>query len=168
MRSLTARARPCALAVATTAAMALSTLGASPADASKRVQLRFFSHQASSSITDPAGNPVTDLSNGFAPGDKIVATDVNYAGNHKHHAKRYSSTDHLVCTFTGATTAVCDGQFAIGGSMLLVENVTIDFSNPKLSFPITGGTGKFRGRTGALVSTSLGNGDNSDDVINLH
>ena len=142
------------------AALALS---AAPAGAAKQSQLKFFSHNVTTSITDPSGKPLTG---GPVAGAKLVVTDVNYAGNHKRHARRYTSTDHLVCSFTGPATGVCDGQFTVGPSMLLSENVTIDFS-AKLTFPITGGTGKYRGAKGTIVSTSIPGSADTDDVIKL-
>ena len=37
-----------------------------------------------------------------------------------------------------------------------------------LNFPLTGGTGRFKGMTGTGVSKNIGNGDDSDVVIKLH
>lgn len=63
-------------------------------------------------------------------------------------------------------TATCDGQIAIGGSMLLAENAKLTFSNsPTVVVPITGGTGKYRGAHGLVKSTSIGNTNNSDITI---
>jgi hypothetical protein len=151
--------------VAAAAVLAAAALVAAPAGAAGKAQLKFFSHVTSQSLTDASGNPLS----GREPvaGDRIVVTDVNYAGNHKHHAKRYTSTDHLACTFTGADSGVCDGQFNIGPSMLLTENATISFKDPRLTFPITGGTGRYRGAKGTIVSTSVGGSDDSDVVISL-
>jgi hypothetical protein len=150
------------------AAAVIAALGilAIPATAAKKVQLRFFSQLESAKITDSSGNPV----NG-APkvGDVLRVTDRDFVGNHRKHEKRYSATDHLVCTITALpATGVCDGQFAIGGSMLFVEHTTLDVSGSTLNFPITGGTGRFKGMTGTGVSKNVGNGDDSDVVIRLH
>jgi hypothetical protein len=136
-----------------------------PAGAAKKSQLKFFSRNVSASVTDPSGNPPSGR--GPAAGDKLVVTDLNFAGNHKHHARRYTSTDHLVCTFSGPATAVCDGQFTIGPSMLLSENVTVDLSGKQVTFPITGGTGEYRGAKGTIVNTSIAGSANGDVVIKL-
>jgi hypothetical protein len=154
------------LALATAAVVAALAIAAIPATAAKKVTLRFFSQVESGKVTDTSGNPV----NG-APkvGDVLSATDRDFVGNHKHHAKRYTVTDHLVCTFTVLpSTALCGGEFAIGGSMLLVEHATFDLGSSKLTFPITGGTGRYKGMTGTGVSNNVGNGGDSDVVIKLH
>ncbi len=158
------RNAPRALLLATTI-LAGAALVAAPAGAAGKAQLKFFSHITSQSLTGASGNPLSGRDP--AAGDRIVVTDVSYAGNHKRHAKRYTSTDHLACTFTGPTTGVCDGQFAIGPSMLLTENATIDFRQPRLTFPIAGGTGRYRGARGTIVNTSLQGGNDSDVVISL-
>jgi hypothetical protein len=58
--------------------------------------------------------------------------------------KRYSATGHLSCTFTGPNVALCDGQFAFGGSMLLVQRQTITFTAAWLTVGITRGPGSWR------------------------
>jgi hypothetical protein len=153
--------------VALSAAVATAALGiaAIPATAAKKVELRFFSQLESVKITDASGNPVSG-----APkvGDVVSVSDRDFVGNHKRHAKRYTVTDHLVCTMTAAPlTGICNGEFAIGGSMLLVEHATLDLVSSKLTFPITGGTGRYKGAKGTGVSTDVGSGDDSDTVIKL-
>ncbi len=164
------RSRIPAVAAGLACAATLSLLVASSASAA--TTLHFFSKQVSSKLTGPNGQP---LSANAVPavGDSFVATDLNYVGNHKHHAKRWTSSDHLVCTFTAINasamsgTATCNGQIAIGGSMLLAENVTLVFSNSGASVvvPITGGTGKFRGVHGHIKSKNVGKTNNSDITI---
>jgi hypothetical protein len=88
---------------------------------------------------------------------------VDYVGNHKHHAKQATASDHLRCTITGAAgnsaTAVCDAQIAIGGSMLLANHAKLTFgeSNAPIVVPINGGTGIYRHAHGTVISTSVGN-----------
>lgn len=158
------RNAPRALLVAT-AVFAVAAFAAAPAGAARKAQLKFFSHNTSVSMTDPSGKPVSGRDP--AAGDTFALTDVNYVGNHKRHAKRYVSTDHLVCLLNGPTTAVCDGQFTIGPSMLLVENVTLDFSQSRLTVPIAGGTGKYLGAKGTIVTTEVSGSDDSDVVVTL-
>jgi hypothetical protein len=45
---------------------------------------------------------------------------------------------------------------------------TLNASARTLNFPLTGGTGRFKGMTGTGVSKNIGNGDDSDVVIKLH
>ena len=163
------RTRAGLLALVVAAAVAVLALAAVPAGAA--VKFKFFQKGESSSLTDSSGNPITDPNVAPKAGDKFVVTDRDFVGNHKHHAKRYSATDHLACTFTSATEAVCDGQFAIRGSMLLAENVNVnlDFSKPTIVVPITGGTGVFhRVKGGSVTSTAVGDTGTSDVTISVH
>jgi hypothetical protein len=156
------------VAVGLACAGTLSLLVASSASAA--TTLHFFSKQVSSTLKGPNGQP---LSPNATPtvGDSFDSTDLLYVGNHKHHAKTWTASDHLVCTFTSLTgpmnaTATCDGQIAIGGSMLLAENVKLSFSSSStVVVPLTGGTGKFRGAHGHVKSTAIGKTNNSDITI---
>jgi hypothetical protein len=153
-------------AVVATAAFAGAAVAAMPASAAKTIQLKFFSQAESVSLTDASGNPLAGRDP--AAGDKLVATDRNFAGNHRRHARRYSSTDHLSCTFTGPAVAVCDGQIAVGASLLLAEHVTVNLAEDGLTIPISGGTGRFHGMHGTTVSKSIAGSDDTDLVIKLH
>jgi hypothetical protein len=162
-----AGSRILAVAVGLACAAALSLLVASSASAA--TTLHFFQKQESSTTVGPNGQP---LSPNAAPtvGDSFVSTDLDYVGTAKHHAKAWTASDHLVCTFTSIAgmggTATCNGQIAIGGSMLLAQNVNLTFSSsPTLVVPINGGTGKFRGAHGRVKSTSIGNTNNSELTI---
>jgi hypothetical protein len=163
-----AGSRILAVAVGLACAAIVSLLLASSASAA--TTLHFFDKQVSSIFKGPGGQP---LGPGATPtvGDSFDNTDLDYVGTHKHHAKTWTASSHLVCTFTSITgpmsgTATCDGQIAIGGSMLLAENAKVSFSNsPTVVVSITGGTGKFRGAHGHVKSTSIGNTNNSDITI---
>lgn len=139
------------------------------------ITLHFFQKGESFKITDAAGKPVSVKAAPPAVGDIIVATDLDYVGNHRHHAKQWTASDHLRCTFesvpstpTGTATAVCDGQIAIGGSMLLADNVRANLRQTSTDVPITGGTGRYRGYHGRAKSTSIGNSNNADFTIVVH
>jgi hypothetical protein len=150
-------------------AAAAAVLALATASAGAATKLKFFQKGESQSLTDSSGHPITDPNAMPAAGDRIDLTDRDFVGNHKRHAKHYTATDHLVCTFTTATEALCNGQFAIGGSLLLAEdvNVNLDFSKPTIVVPITGGTGVFQHVKGTVTSTQLKSGA-SDVVISLH
>jgi hypothetical protein len=156
------------VAVALGCAAMLSLLVAGSASAA--TTLHFYDKQVSSVFKGPNGQPLSPNAVPTA-GDSFENTDLYYVGNHKHHAKKWTASGHLVCTFTSITgpmsgTATCDGQIAIGGSMLLAENVALSFSSsPTVVVPITGGTGKFRGAHGHVKSTGIGNTNNSDITI---
>jgi hypothetical protein len=153
------------------AALAVFAIAAAAAKTST-ITLHFFQKGVSFKVTDPAGNPVTlSATTSPAPGDVFVATDLDYVGNHKHHAKQYSASDHIRCTFQtvgpSGGTGVCDGQIAIGGSMLLADHVTANLGPNSTSVPLNGGTGKYAGYHGTSTSISIGNSNNSDFTITV-
>ena len=98
-----------------------------PTASARTVTLHYFSKQTSSTFVTPQGKPLGP-SSAPAVGDINDNTDLDYVGNHKHHAKQSTASDHLRCTITGSTgsgaTATCDAQIAIGGSMLLANHAT--------------------------------------------
>lgn len=151
-------------------AAALAAFAFAAASAGAATKIKFFQKGESASLTDSSGHPVTDPNATPTTGDKLDLTDRDFVGNHKRHAKRYTATDHLSCTFTAATTALCNGQFAIGGSLLLAEDVTVnlDFSKPTIVVPITGGTGVFQHVKGTVTSKQVGSNGDSDVTISLH
>jgi hypothetical protein len=148
-------------------AAALSALALTvPAASAKTATLHYFSKQTSSTFVTPQGNPITG-----APvvGDINDLTGADYVGNHKHHAKHATASDHLRCTITAFTgtggSATCDGQIAIGGSMLLANHVPFALSNAPHVIPINGGTGIYRHAHGTITTTSVGN--NTDFKIKV-
>jgi hypothetical protein len=86
-------------------------------------------------------------------GDSYDSTDRYYAGNRGHHASSFSGSDHLACTFTGMNTQTCNSQIAIGGSLLLLNNVTEPGSGTTVvTAPITAGTGAYQNVRGTFES----------------
>lgn len=141
-----------------------------PTASARTVTLHYFSKQTSSTFVTPQGKPLGP-SSAPAVGDINDNTDLDYVGNHKHHAKRSTASDHLRCTITGLTgnsaTATCDAQIAIGGSMLLANHTQLTFSESSapVVVSINGGTGIYRHAHGTVTSTSVGN--NSDLTIKV-
>jgi hypothetical protein len=141
-----------------------------PAASAKTATLHLFSRETSATFVTPQGRPLPPNTRPSV-GDVNDITGVDYAGNHKHHASTPRGSDHLRCTLTGLTAsgakAVCDGQIAIGGSMLLVNNdsLTLPDSNGPLVFRINGGTGNYRHAHGKITATTVGN--NTDFVIRV-
>jgi hypothetical protein len=141
-------------------------LGATPASA-RTTTLHFFQKETTDTFSGPDGKPIPPPTSTTPPaaGDRFVTTDDDYAGNHKHHAAKATATDHLVCTFTNDLgQATCDGQIAIGGSMLLAENVSVDFAKTS-GVPLNGGTGVYKHAHGATTSVGIANTSNSDFTI---
>lgn len=73
----------------------LSLLVASGASAATTVH--FFDKQVSSTFRGPNGQPLGPQRD--ADGRRQLREhDLYYVGNHKHHAKKWTATGHLVCT----------------------------------------------------------------------
>jgi hypothetical protein len=160
MYHLTRRAIP---VVALIAGLGLTAASAS----AKTTTLHFFQKATSEKFLGSDGKPIAPPSgsNGPAVGDKFVTTDDDYVGNHKHHAAKATASDHLACTFTDTQGhAICDGQIAIGGSMLLAEDVTVDLSDAS-TISVNAGTGVYKHAHGTTFSVSIGNSDNSDFTV---
>jgi hypothetical protein len=139
-----------------------------PCIAFAKTTLHFFQKQVSMTFVGPNGQPLSPTA-APAVGDSFVVIDLDYVGTAKQHAKAWSASDHLVCTFTSITgpmsgTATCNGQIAIGGSMLLAQNVNVSFSTSTV-VPINGGTGKFRGAHGQAKSIGIPHTNNSNFTI---
>ncbi|MBV8734211.1 MAG: hypothetical protein JO120_05460 [Solirubrobacterales bacterium] len=138
--------------------------GASAATA-KTVTLHFFSKQVYSRISDASGHPLRP-SAAPAVGDRFSFASNDYVGNHKHHAKQATASDHIICTLTGGSTALCDGTIAIGGSMILGDDFVFNFnSNAATTVTITGGTGSYRHAHGTVIAKPVGN--NTDVTIKV-
>lgn len=100
------------------------------------------------------GQPMTSLA--FDPGDYFIETDLDYVGNHKKHAKTWSASGNLVCTFTSSSLeAVCDSELAVGGSLLLSDYVMVNFAATPIVVAINGGTGNFKNAKGISTRTCV-------------
>ena len=149
-------------AASVVACATIIAVGASAA-AAKTVTLHFFSKQVYSRISDASGHPLSPNSTP-AVGDRLSFASNDYTGNHKHHAKQATASDHVVCTLTSPNSALCDGTIAIGGSMIFGDDFVLNFnSNAATTVRITGGTGLYRHAHGTVDVKSVGN--NSDLTI---
>lgn len=153
-----------------TALLALAVLV--PAARARTVALHYFSRQTSSVLVNAQGQPVALAPNSPpAAGDILDNTGVDYVGSHKRHAKQATASDHLRCTITSVTSdcgeAMCDGQIAIGGSMLIANGapLTLSQSSAPGVLSINAGTGIYRHAHGKIVATQRGN--NSDLTIKV-
>jgi hypothetical protein len=159
------RATPLLALVAGAASLGL---GASPASAAKTTTLHFFQKGTSGTFAGPDGKPLPPPGPTTAPvvGEKFTATDDDYVGDHKKHAKKATASDHLVCVITSLEgAATCDGQIAIGGSMLLADAVSVDLSQATVVVPLNGGTGKYKHAHGVASSVTIGTSSNSDFTV---
>jgi hypothetical protein len=158
--------------VVSVASLALSVmvgsgLMAPPASAAGTTTLHFYSVHQTGTFTDAVGQPISAADATPVPGDHVDTTDLDYVGNHKHHASIFTASDHLACTFTSATAATCSAQVAIGGSLLLTNDVTVALTQNRPPLPINAGTGKYTNARGTVTPTTVGNSNNSDMTITV-
>jgi hypothetical protein len=132
----------------------IGALAAVPASA-KATTLHFFSKDVYVRLSDSSGKALPSNAQP-AMGDRLSIAANDYAGNHKHHAKRATASDHIVCSITGPSTALCDGSIALGGAMVLGDDFVLNFvSNAPTVLKITGGTGRYRHAHGSVVAKSV-------------
>jgi hypothetical protein len=88
------------------------------------------------------------------PGDTLDVYSLDYVGNHVHHAKQWTLSNHLRCTFAQGPPD-CVSNLAIGGSLLV-------FDGNKL----IGATGRYQGATGRVLSNKQVPGTaNASDIV---
>jgi hypothetical protein len=138
-------------------ALALSPVAAEAAG--KTETLRVFSKEVAVTFTTADGRVHTELPQSEPQaGDVLDIYAVDYQGTHRRHAKRWSMSDHTRCAFVETGEPECVTHVAIGGSLLIIEG-----------FPgtIVGGTGRYRGATGRVISNKSVEGG-SDVVVRVH
>jgi hypothetical protein len=150
-------------AASVAACAAIVAVGASAA-AAQAVTLHFFSKGVYSRFSDAAGKPLGPKSRPAA-GDRLSFASNYYAGNHKHHAKQATASDHIVCTFTSTSSALCDGTIAIGSSMIIGDDFVLKFNSKTTTVKITGGTGRYRHAHGTVIAKNVG--PNTDITIKV-
>jgi|HubBroStandDraft_1064217.scaffolds.fasta_scaffold220459_1 hypothetical protein len=145
----------------------LSLAGGSSAAAAPST-LHFFQRSTLYAIVSATGTPLPAEATPAA-GDVLEDSDLDYVGNHSHHARNWTASDHVVCSLTNSTGgATCFGEFAIGGSLLFADGVTVSFGQTTDRVALTGGTGAYQGLTGTVTSKEVGNTNNADVTITLH
>jgi hypothetical protein len=152
---------------------ALVTLGAGPtavSAAAAGTTLRFYNVQETVSATDAAGTPLPNGGSGTAPlpGYRIAYTGLDYLGDHQRHASKPTASNHLACTFVTASSLMCNAQVAIGGLLLLGNDVTATLGSGGVSsIPINAGTGKYQHARGVVTVTPIPGGPNADVTVTL-
>jgi hypothetical protein len=138
---------------------ALCAVAILAAPASAATTLHFYDRQLSSTFTDPSGHPIGNVNTPPPPGSAANITAIGYAGNSTHHAQAPTASIHLACVVTTAPKAVCFAQVAIGGSMLLANQFTVNLAgsgNPFATVKLNGGIGKFAHARGTVHTTPAG------------
>jgi hypothetical protein len=142
--------------VALFATVSVSSAGASAAR--KTETLRFFSKVVSITVTTADGTVIRNPPYPEAkPGDVLDVNALDYRGNHRHHAARWSASEHLHCVFSTGEPD-CVSHLAIGGSLLVFAG------NPGT---VINGTGRYQGATGRVISNKEVKGG-SDVVAKIH
>jgi hypothetical protein len=147
-----------ALATAAVAAVATPAL----AGQSSPRTLRFFDTTTRVTLTDASGKAKDIRAGGPAAGDTLDASGKFYVGTRRHHGRRPVGTDHTRCVFTAPDAGTCQGEIAMGSSLLLVRSdLTAD------DFTVWYGTGRFAGLTGTGTMKNFGDTNDSDIVAHL-
>jgi hypothetical protein len=161
--------REALLAGGAAAAILLSPLalggGAAGASTPPAVQ-HFFQKEATLTFYNASGQVIQ----GYPPvGGHVLENDVDYVGTHSHHAKNSTVTDHLYCNVvSGPATATCFAEFAIGDSLIYMDNLTVNLASGAGTLAVDGGTGTYAGYSGSVATSPIGNSNNSDIVLTLH
>jgi hypothetical protein len=134
------RTRLASLAVAVTVAVALP---ASAQAAQKTHTLRFFDRTDRITMTHADGTVDSHPTAEPVPGDRLDVYASEFAGNHSHHAKKASGSNHVVCLFSEAPEPDCISHVAFGGSMLI-------FSGDPGT--VIGGAGRYLHASGRVIS----------------
>jgi hypothetical protein len=152
----------CTVSTILLGALALSS-GAAGASTSPTI-LHFFQKETALTFYNASGQVIQ----GYPPvGGHVREDDVDYVGNHSHHAKHWSATDHLYCNVVSApATADCFTEFAASGSLIYADNLSVNLANAG-TLAIDGGTGNYAGFSGTYASTTIGSSNNSDAVLTL-
>jgi len=87
--------------------------------------------------------------NGPFPGDEALFEFKVYASK---DLKTTTGLAILTCQYNFNKHAFCDGTYQLSGGTLIAAG-GLDFNAPSFTLAITGGTGKYRGRTGDLESS---------------
>ena len=157
MRRATASIAACA---------AFAAAGATAVAATKTDTLHFFSKRVYTRMSDGSGRK---LPSNFVPaaGDRVSWASDDYSGDHNHHAKKATASDETVCTITSSSALLCDGIFAIGGSMIIADDYVLRRPSKKLTnitIKITGGTGRYQGARGTITAVAVGDSLFATDV----
>lgn len=132
----------------------MMAVGAS-AVAAKTVSVHLFAKRVYSRSSDPNGHPLPPHS-GLAVSDRISTAFDDYSGNRLHHLKQVTASTHVMCVVRSGTTFLCDETTAIGGSMILGDDVVINLvAKGPTTFKITGGTGTYQHARGIVIARSV-------------
>ncbi|MGZ4304368.1 MAG: hypothetical protein ACXVEW_03455 [Solirubrobacteraceae bacterium] len=156
----TTRFNPTRRRAAATALGAFCVIAIPVSSANAATTLHLFAKTTENTFTYPSGKPILGHVPPPPAGSVLTNTGVEYPGTSKHHGQALNASTNIICFVTKAPKALCYGQIAIGGSMLLANRFSANLarSNPFSSIPINAGTGKFARAHGKLRATPVGSG----------
>ena len=133
-----------------------SSTPAAPTASTKPTTVHYDAVYCPGTFVSATGQPLTPP---FTPaaGDRFDSRATLYSGNRTSHSNTVAATFHTACIFTSTRLGTCEGQIAIGNSMLLAQHATVDFGPTTNTIPLTGGTGQYQGIHGQLTYTLVGN-----------
>ncbi len=153
-------------------ALAVGVCSGSASASNSGQTLHFFETSTTSTWTNASGQQIPggpSQSNPPSPGDQNELTHLDFVGNHTHHAKHWTASDHVLCVINSQGNAVCQAQLALDGSMVLGKG-TLNGSSSTQTLTVTGGTGTFPGVvSGTIVDAAYSPKSNDTDLtITLH
>jgi hypothetical protein len=152
---MTSRKLSASIVIVGAAALLVSSSApiAGAAGAAKR--LAFYEKNSGFVYTSPSGAVTTDAQSvAPAPDSRIEFSDMDYSGSMNRHRGTWTASDHFVCVFGATGMPTCNGQLAIGNSMLIVEGTG---GQGGFAIPIVSGTGAFLGYRGSLKISDIRN-----------
>jgi hypothetical protein len=150
-----ARVLAAAVTVTAIAAAAIPPLSGARAGSASTSLLRIYDKPVTTRLTTTTGQVTSHPPYPQPkPGDVLDVYSLDYAGNHLHHAARWSMSNHLRCTF-GHGAPTCESDLAVAGSLLV-------FDGNKL----VGATGHYEGATGRVLSNKqVSDTANDSDIV---
>jgi hypothetical protein len=150
--------------VALAAGLGAGVAGASPHAGSTHV-LRLFAKTESFTYITASGKHVKALPKPVRPGDQLLQTNLDYVGDHAHHAAKWTDTDVERCILLSKGSVPCYVEIAVGGSMILAEGTLGESASGKTRFKVVGGTGAYAGATGTIVAEDVPGNELDVDVV---
>src|SRR6266550_2751639 len=107
-------------AAAAAAICAVALTWTSEGAAAKRTEvIRVFAKETSFVYTNADGTIARIPPDDLKPGDSFDSTANDYVGDHRHHAKRWTISEHLHCVVGDDGAPRCQSHVAVGGSLLV-------------------------------------------------
>lgn len=154
---MTGRRARLAATLGACAAVALLAAPEPPARALKprTVTLHLFSWMRFEALYDRFGYALKiNDSTPLRAGERYVFVSDDFAGTHRHHARRASGSDHVDCAIVKTDQGLCSVRVVLGRSTIRGERFPLYFNRRITRLKITGGTGRYQGARGTITATT--------------